>query len=421
LLRDALGRVARHMARAWRSERGQGSLEWVAVVALVTALLGATGTALAQAGFLGRRVTREMARAVCVVSDGDCWRDRVPCVTGSSGDVHSWKASVALLRFGKDRLALVERRSDGTVAVTLEGAWKGGVEATGGTPRASVHLKGIDFTAGGEVTASLLARLGDGRTWIVSSEAEARALIAAGGAQRPPDVTYTDRAWLSGLGAAIGTDAFGGDASADVVQGDVASDQHWGTSTDHRTGHRTVSIHASWSASAQLVGDVLGVSGGDEGPTIAVEADAAGRPLDLRITSTGTYGGSRDLPAVVQPVAGLLAKRAGADRRYEVTAHLDLTDPRALAAARDLLDAIARKHARARPGAALRQLIDERGTIEARVLSEQSSSDDGGAAGGLGGGKVGYETHAEHHERRLLAATSRGLDGQWITRTDCVA
>jgi hypothetical protein len=117
---------------------------------------------------------------------------------------------------------------------------------------------------------------------------------------------------------------------------------------------------------------------------------------------------------------GVLLRSHPHDRRYEVTAHLDLTDPRHLAAARELLDAIHDKHARATPGPELRRLIEARGTIEARVLSERATSDDGGAAGGLGGGKVGYETHAEHHERRLLAAASRGLDGQWITRTDCV-
>jgi hypothetical protein len=395
-------------------------LEWLAIVTLVTVLLGATGTALAQAGFLGRRVTRELARAVCVVSDGDCWRDRDPCVVGSSSDTRAWKASVVLLRLGKDRLALMEQRSDGTFAVTLEGAWKGGVEASGGTPRASIHLKYIDFSGGGEVTASLLAQLGDGRTWIVGSESEARALIAAGGAGRAPDVTYDDRAWLSALSTTLGVDMLGGD-SATVAKGDVAFDQHWGTSTDHRTGNHTTSIHASWSGSLALIGDALGLSGGDEGPVIAVETDASGRPLDLRITSTGTFVGTRDLPAVVQPVAGLLATRAGGDRRYEVTTHLDLTDPRRLAAARDLLDAIDHKHARATPAAALQRLIQTRGTVEARVLSAASTSDDGGLAGGLQGAQVGYETHTEHHERRLLAASSRGLDGQWITRTDCVA
>jgi hypothetical protein len=406
------------MAHGWRSEQGQGSLEWVAVVALVATLLG-IGAALAQAGFLGRRVTREMARAVCVVTDGDCWRDRDPCVVGSRSDARSWTASLAIVRLGQNRLAVVERRSDGTYAVTLEGAWKGGLAATGGT-HVKVHLKGVDLTAGGEVTASLLARLGDGRTWIVGSAAEAQALIDAGGPGRAPDVTYDDRAWLSALGASLGTDAFDGGAALALADGQAASDQHWGVSTDHRTGRRVTSIHASWSAGGSLLGDVLAASAGREGDTIAVEVDAAGRPLDLRITATGRFGGSADLPGVVQPVAGLLAAPAAADRRYEVTAHLNLTDPRHRAAAGALLDAIARKRARTTPAPALRRLVEEHGTIEARVVAETSHADDDGAGAGAGGADLGYERHTEHRERRLLAATSRGLDGQWVTRTDCV-
>src|SRR4051794_20710083 len=249
------------MARRWRQTTGQGSVEWLALVTLVAVLLGTTGTALAQSGFLGRRVTREMARAVCLVGGGDCRRDQEPCMVGSSADTTAWTASLAIVRLGKDRLALVERRSDGTLAVTLEGAWRGGVQASAGTPHAKVHLKGIDFALGGEVTASLLARLGDGRTWVVGSEAEARALIDAGGAARPPDVTYGDRAWLSSLSASLGVDGLK-DGEPLGASGQLAFDQHWGTSTDHRTGHRTTSVHASWSGSAKLLGDALGIAGG---------------------------------------------------------------------------------------------------------------------------------------------------------------
>jgi hypothetical protein len=235
-------------------------------------------------------------------------------------------------------------------------------------------------------------------------------------------VVYDDRAWLSSLSASLGVQGGDGADLGQLADGRVAFDQHWGTATDRLTGHRTTSIHASWSGAATALGDDFTVSGGDEGPVIAIETDAAGRPLDLRITTTGRFTGSRDLPAVAQPVAGLLAaEAAGADRRYEVTTHLDLTDPRALAAAGDLVAAIDAKHARATPGPELRRLVDERGTVEARVLSDQTTSDDDGAGGGVSGVEVSFDEHAERHERRLLAAASRGLDGEWITRTDCVA
>jgi hypothetical protein len=68
---------------------------------------------------------------------------------------------------------------------------------------------------------------------------------------------------------------------------------------------------------------------------------------------------------------------------------------------------------------ALRRRIDERGTVEARVLDRRHSEDELSAHGALGG-KIGGTVRAERTTSRLLAATSRGLDGKWLPRTDCV-
>jgi hypothetical protein len=38
-----------------------------------------------------------------------------------------------------------------------------------------------------------------------------------------------------------------------------------------------------------------------------------------------------------------------------------------------------------------------------------------------GPGSFSAEAQLQQRSQQLLAATSRGLDGQWITRTDCVA
>jgi hypothetical protein len=415
-------RAARRPARGapcgsgGRHERGQASLEWLAVVGLVAALLG-LGAGLAQAEFLGRRVTRELARAICLVGDGDCRRDQDPCVNRSDSDRSTWSGAIAIFRAGHDRFALVEQRSDGTYAVTIARALQGGAEAATGL-HLDAHVAGIDVTAGGAITASLLARLDDGRTWIAGSREEAAAIVAGGGASRAPERTSTDRAWLGSVGATVGADAL---LHLDAAGARLTFDQHWGTSTDHRTGRRTVYVEASSEASAEALGGVLGVSsaGGEE--IYAVELSATGRPLALRITATGAFGGSRDLPSALQPVAGLLATPAADGRRYEATASLDLTDPRALAAASDLLDAIANKRGRATPTRALRALVDARGTVEARVLASRSSSDATGLEATVAVAKLGLQHATEQRTQQLLAATSRGLDGQWITRTDCVA
>jgi hypothetical protein len=229
-------------------------------------------------------------------------------------------------------------------------------------------------------------------------------------------VVSGDGAWLTSLGARLGAQAL---VTLDAAHGALTFDRRAGTRTDRRTGHRTIYVQASWAAGGK-VGGVLDVATGRAGETYAVELDGAGRPVDLRVIAAGRFAGSRDLPGAAQPVAGLLAAGGSGQRLYEVTAHLDLTDPGNLAAARELLDAVARRRATARPSQALRRRIDERGTVEARVLEQRSSGDDKGARLVLGGVPVGGTAHVERRTQRLVAATSRGLDGQWLPRTDCV-
>jgi hypothetical protein len=182
-------------------------------------------------------------------------------------------------------------------------------------------------------------------------------------------------------------------------------DRHAASRVDRRTGHKTISIRGR---------GVLW-----DGETYAVELDAAGRPLDLQVLTTGRFGGTRDLPDAVQPVAGLLSTGTGSERVYEVTAHLDLTDAENLAAAQALLDAVAHRRAGTGASAALRERIAARGTVEARVLEEHVSADDLAINGALAG-RLGGAARVERSTRRLLAAASRGLDGQWLVRDDCV-
>jgi hypothetical protein len=398
-----------------RHERGQASLEWLAVVALVATLLGA-GAGLAQAGYLGRHVTRQMARAVCLVDGGDCRRDQEPCVIGSRSGAGSLAVDIAIVRLGEDRLGLVERRSDGSFAVTIEDGMKGGVAASGGLS-AGFRIGGTEVSVGGEVAASLIARKGRGQTWIVGSAAEARRVLDAHGAGREPDVRSGSGAWASSLGLDVGAGIEGTDARADLAAASLSLDREAGWSVDRRTGHRTAYVQAPWAGDGGVLGLTREGAGGGE--VYAVELDAAGRPVDLRVIVAGAFGGSRDLPAVVQPVAGLLAA-AGEGRAYEVTGHLDLTDADNLTAARELLAAIAGRRATAVPSQALRRRIDERGTVEARVLATRSDGTGAGFHVALEGLALGARADVQQRSQRLLAATSRGLDGQWITRTDCV-
>src|ERR1700750_611102 len=101
--------------------RGQGTVEYIAVLLLVTLVLGG-GTAAASSGAgadITTAVPHQVMRALCIVTGGNCDRDTAPCVTGSATDAKSWSATVAVVRLGHGRVLVRERRSDGTETVTL--------------------------------------------------------------------------------------------------------------------------------------------------------------------------------------------------------------------------------------------------------------------------------------------------------------
>ena len=64
-----------------RSARGQGTVEYLAVVLLVAFALGGGTAAVASAAGadIATAVPHEVLRALCIVSGGDCDRDRAPC------------------------------------------------------------------------------------------------------------------------------------------------------------------------------------------------------------------------------------------------------------------------------------------------------------------------------------------------------
>jgi hypothetical protein len=397
-------------------DHGQSSLEWLAVVLLVSSLM-ALGAGLAQADAVGRRVTREMARALCLVSGGDCRRDQEPCVESSESNRSKWSAGVSIFRLGADSFGLIERLSDGTYAVSVGHGLSGGVEAEYGFG-VEAHVAGLDVSAGGTVTASILAGLEGTRTWFVGSQTEAESILAAGGASRPPDRSSHKGGTNASAGASAKLEVDGlGDVNA--ASASVTFDQEAGGLTDHRTGHRTMYVDAKTSGSVSALEGVLTANTGDAREIYTVELAADGRPLVLQITATGAFKTSRDLPDVVQPIVGRLEPEGA--NRYEVTATLDLNDPAALRAATEMLDDIAHKRGRAKPSAALRDLVASTGTVEARILATTTNSDKNGVDVTAGTHVVNLGHETEHTEQHLLAAASRGLDGQWIAREDCVA
>lgn len=428
--------------RALRSSSGQGTVEYLGAVAVVATLLVVSGAALAHAADISRRVTREWARALCLVRGGDCRRDREPCVVAARGRRRQTEVNLLVYRVGGGATVLAEQRSDGTVAVTRILRDLAGLDVGLGAD-ATARLGPVDLAVGGEARAAALAALGDGETWILPSRAAGDAFVArlredvgrrthrhAGTPEPPPlpppDETFGEQdvsaAVTASLGIAVGDEDLAG-ASAGA-----GGDAHRTARVDRRTGRRTIYFGATRSAevAATLGGGLLGEWAGaaSGGERLAVELDRAGRPVDLQVIAAGAFGGSRDLPGAVQPVAGRLSVPARGARRYQVTAHLDLTDRANLAAARPVLRQLLL--AGAVPGratnvsGALRERLRRAGDVEARVFEEVRSG--WGASGHVAvGPKLGVGHEREEWSSRLLAAASRGLDGQWLVREDCVA
>src|SRR3954471_21448940 len=101
--------------------RGQGTVEYLAVLLLIVLVLGG-GTAAAATGAgadIATAVPHQVMRALCIVTHGDCERGRAPCDIVSLTESSSWGAAVSGLHIGRSRVLVVDRRSDGKVVVTL--------------------------------------------------------------------------------------------------------------------------------------------------------------------------------------------------------------------------------------------------------------------------------------------------------------
>jgi hypothetical protein len=142
---------------------------------------------------------------------------------------------------------------------------------------------------------------------------------------------------------------------------------------------------------------------------------------------TGSYAASVDLPAAAQPAVGLLGTRTpSVAREYAVETRLPLTSDadRALAArfiGQVLHPRVIHTGAPVAVSRALARRLDEAGIVNVRTYGiDEGGFQMGGRVGvhGVGvGGSIGI---GERRSARLLAAASRGPDGVWHRREDCV-
>jgi hypothetical protein len=405
-----------------RSDRGQGTVEYLAVVLLVAVVLGVGATAAAATGAgadIATAVPREVIRALCIVRGGDCYRDRAPCDVAASSKSSSWALTVAVFKLGHDKTVTVTERSDGTFAVTLDTAPVGGVE-TGTGARAKLSLGKRSFSAGADITAGVTASYAHGKTWIVRSAAAAKRLAAAirDDAPLPPaDVEGHDVKVEASAGASAGGVA--------NVSGGAHAALGGGSQTDRTSGNRTyfftAGVAGEAGASVQATNAKASVAGSD-GDRYALTIGPDGRWLDLTVVRTGALSGRADLPPEIAPIADALDVPTRGGRRWVTESHLDLTEAGNLAAARALVAHLEDPlHPAGIPAAiaAFSRRLHDNAVVDARTyaLDEETFGAEGHVGAELKlGGK--YETSTEN--TRLVAATTRGIDGRWRVRNECL-
>jgi len=159
----------------WRAAHGQATSEYVALVALVAAVL-ALAAGLTSGG-LGGRLLAGMRHALCDVAGTACAPARpasdelAPCPLERSVSAESLDGALEFVRIGGGGRLTAERRSDGRVTVTL---------ATGTHAGGALGL-GARFAAGtrhaAEATAQALTTGVSSRSWTLPSVDAARAFV----------------------------------------------------------------------------------------------------------------------------------------------------------------------------------------------------------------------------------------------------
>jgi hypothetical protein len=417
-------------------QRGQASIEYVVVVALVVAV-SVVGATFAAPG-LANEVGRGFRRALCVVGGGDCLAtERRPCVTATEERDQTLTVHAAFVRIGRHAGILRQDLSDGTVLVTeIEDGSAGGQIGFGA--RGRLEVAGVDLEGGGELHAAALARLGHSRTFHVRDRHAAgrlidrlvhgspntllldlprrlvnRALGRGDGLPRADRITFTAGADAEAVAQLPGL--------ANGAELNAALRASLGGRLDRRTGRRTLFFDVGGEAAGTLRTAVAqGRLGGAGRLGLAVTYDRGGRPL-LLIASVagdaeGRLGAPHGLPARAR-IGG------GGARRVELDARLDLTVSDNADSLRRLLAALAPFDPRPAAAAAAARDIASRlardGDLDARAYTTSSSTQAVGADAALGA-RLGGEIELMHGSSRLRSAWNRPAGGVWERRVDCV-
>lgn len=420
------------------SDRGQSTVEYVGVLALLVVIISAAG-ATAMAPTYANAAIGGFQRALCIVTGRACRSlDEQACVVRSNGEGHTLSATIFFVRLEDGRLMLQERLSDGRIRITVTS--KSGIGGEMGVgASAGVDFKGVRLDASAKANAALLGLVGRGKVYIARDAGEAQRLVRAieddkarepdasfyeGGLRGEASATASAGAGLGGKDKDRDTDKDGDPGEEEKRESSTSpaaeTEASLGTTLEGAVGHRVdrhtgettwylrADAEATASASASVIG--VGKAGASASSNITglvrVITDRRGRVVE--VGALATYGGG----AEYEVTNGPKGKAGGNRREIEITADPD--DPSILAALGDL-----RRHPGAGAMKALTTAIYERGRVDRRTY--EAGSDHDGINGSVAlGAKVaaGYDQTSEH--AKLIDAETRPPGGLWEKRFDCV-
>ena len=405
------------------AQRGQATIDYVALIAVLALLLGAA-TAVAATGAPGvtNAVMSQLRRALCIVTGQACTSHReLPCVVASRRDAKHVAVSIVVVRIDGDRYVLREDLSDGKVRLTMSHRGGAGGELASGT---RVRIKAGGRTTGAErsVNVSSQAVLGQGEVHIAANDREADAILRELRGSGPlgigRDGPQPQETFLEGGIRALSRAGIGGPAA----QASLESLQEMviGVRSHRVTGERTIYLDGGGTTWGLLAGLGIGPSGSlDRRANLALKLDRDRRPIELSLTASGTIAAGGSLSPVFSRRGGEAeASGSSADltgRRWELEVRVDLTDPEVAAA----WGAVRSNPASPAAIRALGAIMRTRGHLDARVYAVSSESD-GAAASIAHVVKLGGELDRTTESASLLSASSRPPGGVWERRVDCL-
>jgi hypothetical protein len=382
---------------------GQATLEYIAAVALMAALLLVAAPAVG-APTLGRSVAEAIRHGICIVGGDICSRGDArraglaPCpletdLTGAEGSVTAFSVEL-----GGKWLLTVTPNSDGTVTIVRTAGGTAGV--AGGSPRLATSIGPVKFDVGAE--GAVRARILPGRGWVLPDREAAGRFLEHAAVNSFKGWPPTWRSLESGVETA-------GEAGVSSGSEDHADGRLVGVTAGgaYSLGYRTyadgaITTYSRWSM---------------EGPEVNIPFTPSpvglGKADWVAEYTRGPHGEPREFV--------LRTATVGVDNKLtEIVAHLDLTDPANAAVVEPALGPLSVPQAG--PAGSIRQFILNRvashGVVE-RLVSDVDDTSRGASLGVAAGLKFALAGKRVSVHRTLVAASveRRGLVGQ---RLDCV-